>query len=81
MCTLLTMGTSQAGGAAVVICDEGYQLRQSSNNKLVCRSVNDGEKRFELNTNLYTERTEAGDRVLELNSRSALRRAASMTTS
>ena len=43
-------GTSQAGGAAVVICDEGYQLRQSSNNKLVCRSVDNGEKRFELNT-------------------------------
>ena len=43
-------GTSQAGGAAVVICDEGYQLRQSSNNKLVCRSVIVGEKRFELNT-------------------------------
>ena len=27
----------QAGGAAVVVCDDGYQLRQSSNNKLVCR--------------------------------------------
>ena len=28
----------------MVICDEGYQLRQSSNNKLVCRSVNIREK-------------------------------------
>ena len=27
----------KAGGAAVVICDEGYQLKMSSNNKLVCR--------------------------------------------
>ena len=27
----------KAGGAAVVVCDEGYQLKQSSNNKLVCR--------------------------------------------
>ena len=27
----------KAGGAAVVVCDEGYQLKQISNNKLVCR--------------------------------------------
>ena len=34
----------QAGGAAVVMCDEGYQLRQSSNNKLVCRLENRREQ-------------------------------------
>jgi len=27
----------KAGGNAVVVCEDGYQLRQSSNNKLVCR--------------------------------------------
>ena len=70
--------SDQAGGAAVVICDEGYQLRQSSNNKLVCRSVNIGvwsEHKF-----LLAERTAAGDPVLGLSSLSALRRAVSMTT-
>ena len=62
----------------MVICDEGYQLRQSSNNKLVCRSADIGvwsEHKF-----LLTERTAAGDLVLGLSSLSALRKAVSMMT-
>lgn len=42
----------QAGGAAVVTCDDGYQLKQRSNNKLVCRE--DGSWRSSLNTEFPT---------------------------
>ena len=36
----------KAGGSAVVVCDKGYQLKQSSNNRLVCRE--DGSWRSSL---------------------------------
>ncbi len=63
----------------MVICDEGYQLRQSSNNKLVCRSVDIGV--WSKLSFYLLERTGAGDRVLGLSFLFALRRAVSMMTS
>ena len=36
----------KAGGSAVVVCDKGYSLKLSSNNKLVCRE--DGSWRSSL---------------------------------
>ena len=36
----------KAGGSAVVVCDQGYHLKHSTNNRLVCRE--DGSWRSSL---------------------------------
>ena len=54
----------KAGGSAVVVCDKGYSLKLSSNNKLVCRE--DGSWRSSLSNEFPQCQEKVGRGRLEL---------------